>query len=166
MKMGTRQIVARTAGVILMAGALVGTGARVQASGDKAQVRAIEGVWAAVVSIRDCQSQAVLFTFPTMEIYIRGGSLLLENSSTPEARSTGMGTWQHAGGRDYTAAYRFFAYNPDGSVFGVLRVSSTIRLNARGTAFTTSASDTFEVSDLNGTAIEHGCGTRQGTRLQ
>jgi hypothetical protein len=131
-----------------------------------AQSRAIEGVWAAVVSIRDCQSQAEIFTFPTMEIYVRGGSLLSENSSTAAMRSTGMGTWQHTVGKDYTAVYRFFAYNPDGSLGGVIRVSSTIRLNARGTAFTISASDTFEVSDLNGTVIQQGCGTRRGTRLQ
>ena len=162
--MRTRQIVTRAAGVVLMAGALAGMGARLQASDDKAQVRAIEGVWKAVVSIRDCQSQAEIFTFPTMEIYIRGGSLLLENSSTPASRSTGMGTWQHAGGRDYTAVFRFFAYNPDGSLFGVLRASTTTRLNAAGAAFTDSG--TFEVSDLNGTVIQQGCGTKQGTRLQ
>ena len=157
-------MVARSAGVVLMAGALAGMGARLQASEDKAQVRAIEGVWQAVVTIRDCQSQAEIFTFPTMESYIRGGSLLLENSSTPAMRATGMGTWRHAGGRNYTTVYRFFTYNPDGSLSGGLRVSSATRLNARGTAFTDSG--TFEVSDLNGTVIQQGCGTKQGTRLQ
>jgi hypothetical protein len=162
--MGTRQMVARTAGMILMAGVVAGMGTRLQASGDKAQVRAIEGVWEPVVSIRDCHSQAVLFAFPSRDLYIRGGSLVAEGSSPPANRSTGMGTWRHAGGRYYTSVYRFFAYNADGSPRGVLTVSSTIRLNARGTAFTTS--DTFEVSDFNGTVIEQGCGTRQATRLQ
>jgi hypothetical protein len=157
-------MVARTAGVVLMAGALAGMGARLQASDDKAQIRAIEGVWEPIVSIRDCQSQAVLATFPSMDIYIRGGSLLAQGISTPANRSTGMGIWRHAGGRYYTTVYRFFAYNPDGSPAGALKVSSTIRLNAKGSAFT--ASDTFEVSDLNGTVVLQGCGTRQATRLQ
>ena len=108
--MKTRHMVARAASVVLMAGALAGMGARLQASDDKAQVRAIEGVWEPVVSIRDCQSQAVLTTFPSMDIYIRGGSLLAQGISTPANRSTGMGTWQHAGARTYTSVYRFFQY--------------------------------------------------------
>jgi hypothetical protein len=162
--MRTRQLVARTAGMILMAGTLAGMGVRLQASDDKAQARAIEGLWEPIVSIRDCQSQAVLVTFPSMDLYIDGGSLVVESSSTPPSRATGMGTWRHAGGRYYTAVYRFYEYTADGSPAGALKVSSTIRLSASGNAFTTT--DTFEVSDLNGTVVLQGCGTRQATRVK
>lgn len=161
--MRIRRMVVRTVGMIVMAGALAGMDARLQASDEKAQARAIEGVWEPIVTIRDCQSQLVLVTFPSMDIYVRGGSLLVESSSTPPSRATGMGGWRHAGGRYYTAVYRFYTYNADGSPAGALKVSSTIRLNARGTAFT--AADTFEVSDLNGTVVQQGCGTRQATRV-
>jgi hypothetical protein len=149
--------------MILMAGALAGISAPLQASDDRAQARAIEGVWEPIVTIRDCQSQTVLDTFPSMDSYVSGGSLIVGASSTPANRATGLGAWRHAGGRYYTAAYRFYSYDADGNPAGALQVSSTIRLNAKGTAFT--AADTFEVSDLGGTVVFQGCGTRVAKRL-
>ena len=76
--MTTRQIVARAAGVIVAVGALLGAGNVAQATeqsgnGSNAQTSAIEGVWLPIVTITDCQTQAVIATFPSMEIYVRGG---------------------------------------------------------------------------------------------
>jgi hypothetical protein len=156
--------------MILMAGALVGMGNPLQARGEsgerssRAQARAIEGVWHPIVTIRDCQSQAALFSFPSMDIFIRGGGLLVESSSLPAERATGMGAWRHSGGRDYTSTYQFFTYNADGSPAGGLKVSSQIRLSPDGTSF--GSSETAEVSDLDGNVVAQVCGTREATRLQ
>ena len=143
--METRQIVARAAGVIVVVGALFGAGTATQANeqsgdhGSKAQPRAIEGVWLPIVTIRDCQTQAVIATFPSMDIYVRGGGYI-GFGAVRQSDQIGMGAWRHAGGRNYTAQYQFFNYTPFGAPDGtpdgtLLRVSATIRLNAAGTAF-------------------------------
>jgi hypothetical protein len=80
-----------------------------------------------------------------------------------------MGAWRHVAGRRYTAQYQFFSYTPFGAPDGtpdgtMLRVTSTITLNAAGTAF--EGSQTGEVVDFAGNVLGQVCGTRTATRLQ
>ena len=88
-----------------MVGALCGAGTVAQAneqSGDERVQSAVsrnEGVWEPVVTARDCQTQAPLFTFLSMVSYIRGGNLVLEAASEPSQRATGLGVWRHVGHR-------------------------------------------------------------------
>ena len=148
-------------GAVLLVG---GSLAADEGSGARAQARAIEGVWEPTVTIRDCQTEAPLFSFLSMDSYIRGGSLVAESASQPFERATGLGTWRHAGARNFTSAFQFFTYAPDGTPSGRLKASTQIRLSADGKSFR--SRDTFEVSDLNGTVILQGCGTREAIRLQ
>jgi hypothetical protein len=174
--MKTKQNVTRAAGVIVVVGALIGAGAVVQAnehSGDhasKAQSRAIEGVWLPIVTITDCQTEAVIATFPAMEIYVRGGGTI-GFGAVQKSDQVGMGAWRHAGGRNYVSQYQFFGYvpapvgAPDGAPDGtLLKVSSTIRLNAAGTAY--SSSETADILDPAGNVLAQICGHREATRLQ
>ena len=167
--MTTRQIVARAAGVIVAA-VLLGAGDVARAneqSGDQG-ARAIEGVWLPIVTITDCQTQAVIATFPSMEIYVRGGGYIGFGAVT-QSDQIGMGAWRHTGGGNYTAQYQFFGYTPFGAPNGtpdgtLLRVSATVQLNAAGTAFTSAT--TAEVVDTAGNVLAQTCGTRTATRLQ
>jgi hypothetical protein len=168
--MTTRQIVARAAGVIVAVGTLLGAGNVARAheqSGDQG-ARAIEGVWLPIVTITDCQTQAVIATFPSMEIYVRGGGYV-GFGAVRQSDQIGMGAWRHVGGRVYTAQYQFFNYTPFGAPNGtpdgtLLRVSAMIQLNAAGTAFTSSG--TAEVVDTAGNVLAQTCGSRTATRLQ
>jgi hypothetical protein len=163
-----RRIVGRTSAVALLTTALIGASAQVQAKGDSgnalAQARAIEGPWEPMVTIRDCQTGTPIVSFLSMESYLRGGAFVGEGMSEPSNRALGLGTWRHVDGRNFTAAYQFFAYNPDGTPLGRLRVSSKIRLSADGESFRTT--DTAELTDLNGTVLQQICGTREATRLR
>jgi hypothetical protein len=162
-----RQII--TAGLLLMTSALAGANAGVQASVNAdghavtAEARAIEGVWEPTVTIRDCQTRAAIVSFASTDSYIRGGSYLGEGAGNGKP-ATGFGTWRHEGGRNFTALYQFFAYNPDGSPLGRLKVSTRIRLSADGASFR--ASDTAELTDFNGTVILQSCSTREARRFQ
>jgi hypothetical protein len=171
--METRQIVARAAGVIV-AVVLLGAGSVARAtelSGDdgaKARARAIEGVWLPIVTITDCQTEAVIATFPSMDMYVRGGGYV-GFGAVRQSDQIGMGAWRHAGGRNYTVQYQFFNYTPFGAPDGtpdgtLLRVSATIQLNAAGTEF--SSSQTADVVDVAGNVLAQVCGTRTATRLQ
>ena len=167
--MNKRQLVARTAGMMLMVGALLGAGDRLQAQ-DADQAHRIEGVWLPIVNITDCQTQAVIVTFPSMEIYVRGGGFI-GFGAVQKSDQVGLGAWRHVGGRNYVSEYQFFGYNPapvgapDGAPDGtMLKVSATMRLSADGTTFT--SSQTGEVLDFAGHVLAHVCGTRTATRLQ
>ena len=167
--MNKRQVVARTAGMMLMVGALLGAGDRLQAQ-DADQAHRIEGVWLPIVNITDCQTQAVIVTFPSMEIYVRGGGFI-GFGAVQKSDQVGMGAWRHVGGRNYVSEYQFFGYSPapvgapDGAPDGtMLKVSATMRLSADGTTFT--SSQTGEVLDFAGHVLAHVCGTRTATRLQ
>jgi len=167
--MNKRQVVARTAGMMLMVGALLGAGDRLQAQ-DADQAHRIEGVWLPIVNITDCQTQAVIVTFPSMEIYVRGGGFI-GFGAVQKSDQVGLGAWRHVGGRNYVSEYQFFGYNPapvgapDGAPDGtMLKVSATMRLSADGTTFT--GSQTAEVLDFAGHVLAHVCGTRTATRLQ
>ena len=167
--MNKRQVVARTAGMMLMVGALLGAGDRLQAQ-DADQAQRIEGVWLPIVNITDCQTQAVIVTFPSMDIYVRGGGFI-GFGAVQKSDQIGMGAWRHVGGRNYVSEYQFFGYNPapvgapDGAPDGtMLKVSATMRLSADGTTFT--GSQTAEVLDFAGHVLAHVCGTRTATRLQ
>jgi hypothetical protein len=173
--MNTRQVVGRTLGMILMVGALVGAEDRLQANDDsdlaaREQAQRIEGVWLPIVTIRDCQTQAVVATFPSMEIYVRGGGYV-GFGAVQKSDQVGMGAWRHVGGRNYTSEYQFFGYAPappgapDGAPDGtLLKISARIRLSADGTAFT--SSEMADVLDYAGNVLAHVCGSREATRLQ
>ena len=167
--MNKRQLVARTAGMMLMVGALLGAGDRLQAQ-DADQAHRIEGVWLPIVNITDCQTQAVIVTFPSMDIYVRGGGFI-GFGAVQKSDQVGLGAWRHVGGRNYVSEYQFFGYSPapvgapDGAPDGtMLKVSATMRLSADGTTFT--GSQTAEVLDFAGHVLAQVCGTRTATRLQ
>ena len=164
--MSNTQTLGRTTVLVLLITALMGAGNRAQADvdSDNLPARAIEGVWEPTVTIRDCQTGAVIFSFLSMDSYIRGGAYVGEGMGEPANRALGLGTWRHAGGRNFTASYQFFAYNPDGTPLGRLRVSSKIRLGADGESFRTV--DTSALTDLNGTVLQQICGTREASRLR
>ena len=128
---------------------------------NRAGARAIEGVWEPVVTIRDCQTNAVLFTFDSVDSYIQGGSYIGQGAPPPAV--TGYGTWRHVAGRRFSAVFQFFTYAGDGSLTGRLKVSANILLSADGQSFT--ARDTTVITDLNGNPVAEICGTRTATRL-
>ena len=162
------QIIQRTLAVALLTTTLIGASAPVQATASEnstvAQARAIEGPWEPLVTILDCQTGTPIVSFLSMDSYIRGGAFVAEGMEEPPRRALGLGTWQHVGGRNFTAKYQFFAYNPDGSPLGRLRASSRIRLSADGESFR--STDTAELTDLNGTVLQQICGTREARRLR
>ena len=172
--MNKRYVAARIPAVLLMIGAMLGAGSRLQATGDsgdraaKALARRIEGVWLPIVTITDCDTHAVLATFPSMDLYVRGGGFV-GFGAVRQSDQIGLGAWHHVSGRRFTAEYQFFNFTPAGAADGtpdgtLLKVSATIRLDAAGTSFT--SSETADVVDAEGNVLARVCGARTATRLQ
>lgn len=168
--MNTKRMMARAVGIMVMIGVIVGATSHAQAREDEdtdARARVIEGVWLPVVTISDCQGHVVT-TFPSMDLYTRGGGLVAFGAVI-RADQIGLGAWQYAGGRRYTAEYQFFNYTPFGAPDGtpdgtLLKVSAVIQLNAAGNKFT--STETADIVDAAGNVFARICGTRTATRLQ
>ena len=172
--MKRRSIVKRVAGVVVVLGVVLGVGSRASANElsaaqfPRAQT-AIEGVWLPIVTITDCQTQAVIATFPAMEIYLGGGGYVGFGAVT-KSDQVGLGAWRHVGGRNYRAEYQFMTYGfpietPESPADGnLLVVSEAIRLNAAGTAFTSTS--TADLVDSAGNVLVRSCGHREAKRLQ
>lgn len=122
----------------------------------------IEGVWDSRVTIRNCQTGNPITTFRAMEIFIRGGSLVDTNAAPPSTRGPGFGRWEYIGGGQYTATFRFFLYNPDGTFAGVRRVTRTIDLNGDNLTSTVS----IEVFDPSDALVSTACATEIAKRVE
>ena len=161
------QMVARTMGIVV-AVVVLGPGGLLEAgdattAGSRPLATAIQGVWEPTVTIRDCASGAVLVSFLSMDTYISDGSYV--GVGAPEPHTPGFGRWQYVSGREFSARYQFFTYDPGGIPNGRLRVSARITLAPDGTSFT--ATDRAETLDLDGnpTFPFVVCGTRKAKRL-
>lgn len=139
---------------------------------DSASANRIEGVWNVEVTILSaCGPTGVpIATVPALNMFSHEG-LLTEAPGTTLAPpppilrgSPGLGTWQHLGGRHYSAVFTFFRLNPDNTFAGTQRITETIELSHDADSFTsTGTSETF---DTNGTLIRAGCNTEAATRAQ
>ena len=122
----------------------------------------ILGVWDSRVTIRNCQSGSPLATFRAMDTFVQGGSLVDTNAAPPSTRGPGFGRWQYVGGGQYTATFRFFLYNPDGTFAGVRRVTQTIDLEGDDL----NSIVTIEVFDPNDTLISTACAIATAKRVE
>ncbi len=129
----------------------------------QAERDAIEGVWEAVVTQRDCTSNAAIATFRGMQVLHRGGSLTDTQGANPGARSPGFGQWSRNADATYAVKFRFYRFNADGSPAGSNLVSSTRTLGADGNSY--SGTTRNEVRDTAGTLVATLCITDAGTRV-
>jgi hypothetical protein len=122
----------------------------------------IEGVWESAVTITDCASGAVARSFKGAGLFARGGALTADNSTPPPSRSTAFGQWRKGAGQAYTSAFRFYRFNPDGTLAGSQRVQRAITLAADGASF--AGTITGQVVDNAGTVLAQICGNEVATR--
>jgi hypothetical protein len=125
--------------------------------------RRIEGVWVNQVSIIDCDSEAVLVTFPGLLTYHFGGTLS-ETTGDTFFRSPGSGTWQYRGRQRYVGKFMFFTFNPNGSPSGFFKIFQNIQLSNSGDELTDNA--TFEIHDASGNLVSSGCARATATRFE
>ncbi len=127
----------------------------------------LEGTWLADVTAVDCQTGAVIpnvTPFRGLNMFIHDGSLTNEAAflvASPR-RSSGLGSWRHTQAQTYTAAFRFFRYNADGSFMVMRLVTQTVVVN--GDRYT--SVDKFQDYDANNNPIASmGCNIETAIRL-
>ena len=124
----------------------------------------MEGIWEAVVTQRDCATNAVIATFKGAQAMHRGGTLTDTSGGAPSARSGGIGNWSKNADGSYAVKFRFYRFNSDGSPAGTDVVTSTRTLSADGDSYTGNTRN--EVRDLAGTVLATVCVSDAASRFK
>ncbi len=92
---------------------------------------------------------------------------MLETGNGSVFRSPGHGTWQHVGGRDFTATLIFFRFDPNSTTHAFIGTAQAIKTIAVGdddNEFTASAS--VEFFDALGNFTGKVCTSETAQRLE
>jgi hypothetical protein len=141
------------------------TGTQDQDDSSQSRAKRIEGTWRVNVTQRNCQTGAVLRTFPAMLTFAQGGTLTGTTTAfPPSSRGPDHGVWSHAGGLRYAAVSEAFHFNPAGAWVSTQRITQAIQLGPDGDIFTSDAS--VEFFDTLGNTTATGCATAVATRME
>ena len=102
---------------LVLAGMLVlGSGLTARAQSANAESsNGLEGTWRMQVTVTDCQTGAVLRTFPALFAFAKGGTVTNTTAGQfPALFTSGFGTWQHTRGHSYRAVLEAFVFNTAG----------------------------------------------------
>jgi hypothetical protein len=125
----------------------------------------IEGSWDNVATRLNCQTGAVLGTFPTMFTFSDGGTFWEAGTNTaPSLRSASHGVWERDSPGVYTTSFRFFRFNADGTLAGRAIARQHIEVSDDGETYT--ATTTTQILDVAGNVIATNCASGVATRFE
>ena len=135
---------------------------------------ALAGVWESVApGTVDCQTGLPDPNAPIIRAlytFNQGGTMSEENTDPIEGpyRTTGHGIWKRTSGRDYTAVYTHYSFDPDTRALAyIIKVRTNITLQSfdpDSNSFTEKG--TFEVTDPSGKVVFAGCFADTAHRLR
>jgi hypothetical protein len=153
-----------TIGGIALAVLFLTMSAPVSVSGQNGGGRLV-GTWDVQVTIRSCQTDVPVRTFPSLMTYMQGGTMLDSTSGIPQALKTpGHGGWSHINGNTYKSIFKSFSFDPVGNFTGWTILRHEIRLNSGATEG--ELAGTAEVYNANGVLVLTGCSSATATRLE
>jgi len=124
----------------------------------------LEGTWSNQITVTDCSGH-VISSFPTLVVFMTGGTLTEASGGTAPALATGgKGVWSHI--TDHTYAFRFKEFNFNSSyVFtGWTIIAGETTVDRTGNANAGPA--TVQVYDPNGNLLATLCADAVGTRFE
>jgi hypothetical protein len=156
----------RAAGLVLAGMLFLGSGLTARAQSADARSRnGLEGTWRVQVTVSDCETGAVLRTFPALFAFAKGGTVTNTTAGqSPALFTPGFGVWRHTQGRTYTAVLEAFVFDPTGVWIQTHRLTRSIELDGDADEFTESIN--LEIFDTSGNLITTGCGTSVATRFK
>jgi hypothetical protein len=119
------------------------------------------GVWQVSASATvDCQTGVPDPNSPQVRIlysFNQGGTMSEEEAQPFDGpyRASALGIWKRTSGRNYTAVFTNFVFNPDKTLALVVKQRTNIRLSRDGNSF--SERGTFELRDPEDNLVFSGC---------
>lgn len=156
----------RTVALVLVGMLVLGSGLTARAqSEDDGSHNGLEGTWRVQVTVLNCQTGAVLRTFPALVAFAKGGTVTNTTAGQFPAQFTpGFGVWQHTTGHSYSAVLEAFVFSPAGVWMQTHRFTRSIELDGNADEFTDTIK--LEIFDTSGNLIVTGCGTSVASRFK
>ncbi len=123
----------------------------------------IEGPWIGDVSVRDCQTGAVIRTVRELALFIHDGSFTQAGATitgSPNPRTSAIGAWRHATGKTYNATFQFIGLTPVGTFATMALGTRIIELNDDQWT----SQDTVRFLDASGNVLGTVCSTVAAVR--
>ena len=155
-----------TAATILAGMLILVSGTTAKAESDGAEYYdSLKGTWRAQLTIIDCDTKAVLRSFPAKFSFAEGGTLTVTTAGQPPSQNTaGLGVWNYMYGRTYSAVSEAFVFSPTGVWTSTQRLTRVITLSRDGRRYTDLVA--LQILDTNGNVIVTGCGTSSARRME
>ena len=146
---------------LFMCGAFLLTAAQ-GADGGNSKSEGLEGTWFTQVTVRDCQTNAMLRVFPALNTFHRGETTTDTTTGfSPSQRSPGLGKWEKTGPHTFGATSLAFLFTPAGVPMGTQQLTHVIEMQGDGISFTSSVA----IFDTAGNVLSTGCATAVGRRI-
>ena len=142
----------------------IGLSARAaQSEGSESQ--GLQGTWRVQLTVRDCQTNVALRTFPALFTFAKGGTLSVTTAGQlPALSTTGLGVWRHTDGHAYSAVSEAFVFSTAGVWTQTHRLTRAIEIGNNEDEFTDTVA--LQIFDTNGNVIVTGCATSVGSRFE
>jgi hypothetical protein len=135
-----------------------------QSEESESHAKGLQGTWRVQLTVRDCQTNAALRTFPAVFTFAKGGTLTATTAGqSPALFTPNLGVWEHTRGNTYSAVSEAFVFSPVGVWIQTHRLTRAIELDRDADEFTDTV--TLEIFDTNHNLIVTGCGTSAGRRF-
>jgi hypothetical protein len=129
-----------------------------------AQGGRLEGTWSMQITVNDCSGH-VIRSFPTLVVFMAGGTLTEASGGTAPALQTGgKGVWSHTTDSTYAFRFKDFTFNTSNVFTGWVIISGETAVDVTGNANAGPA--TVEVYDPNGVLVVSLCAEAVGTRFE
>jgi hypothetical protein len=124
----------------------------------------LEGTWNMQITLNDCSGH-VIRSFPTLVVFMAGGTLTEASGGTAPALATGgKGVWSHTTGNTYAFRFKDFNFNSSYVLTGWSIISGETTVDETGNANAGPA--TVEVYNANGVLVASLCADSAGTRFE
>ena len=148
---------------LLFASALV-TLVAATAAGQGTQGGRLEGTWSMQITLTDCSGH-VIRSFPTLVVFMAGGTLTEASGGTAPALQTGgKGVWSHTTDNTYAFRFKDFTFNTSNVFTGWVIITGETTVDSTGNANAGPA--TVQIYDPNGNLLVSLCAEAAGTRFE
>jgi len=115
----------------------------------------LEGTWSMQITLNDCSGH-VIRSFPTLVVFMAGGTLTEASGGTAPALQTGgKGVWSHTTGHTYAFRFKDFTFNAQNIFTGWVIITGETTVDETGNANAGPA--TVEVYNANGVLVASLC---------
>ncbi len=151
-------------GPLLFGCALASLAAAESPSRGEGQGGKLEGTWSMQITLTDCSGHPIR-SFPTLVVFMAGGTLTEASGGTAPALQTGgKGVWSHTSGHTYAFRFKDFTFNAQNIFTGWVIITGQTTVDEMGSS--NSGPATVEVYNPSGVLVASLCADAVGTRLE